>query len=554
MASTLEPVRPDGAVVSIGRPLANTRVYVLDEQRQLVPIGVAGELYIAGAGLARGYWQRAELTAERFPPDPFAGGRMYKTGDLVRWRHDGRLDYLGRLDDQVKLRGFRIELGEVQAMLAAHPAVRAVAVALRRDTLVAFCVWREGLAITSDAMRAFLAAHLPAHMIPARFVAVEKLPLLPNGKVDRRGLEALDDGARTSVTAFAGPQDETERRLTGVWQELLATAPIGIHDNFFELGGHSLLAARVTVRIEHTFGKRLPVATIFEAPTIAQLANHLRGEAAVVWPPRIIPLKPAGSRPPFWAIGGGASFLPVAHEMGPDQPVFGLLLEDDDVRKFTPPYRIGEIAAEIVRLVRKQQPCGPYFLGGHSLQGLYALEAARQLMAEGEQIRLLAIFDTYLPASWRQQFQTRVRIREYVGGLWQLIIARRLVQAWRQSLQGAKALLSHIRSGTLNSKYGFLNVARKQDAPPGIGYILALAAEEYEPEPYPGRIVFFQSAMQAFGVKVGTRLGWAELAEKGLELRTIPGDHRSILDASNAAALAAVLAEYLPEEAKAQTA
>jgi thioesterase domain-containing protein len=554
IGSTLELVRPDGAPVPIGRPLANTRVYVLDEHRQPVPAGVAGELYIAGAGLARGYWQRAELTEERFPPDPFAGGRMYKTGDLVRWRSDGRLDYLGRLDDQVKVRGFRIELGEVQAALAAHPAIRAASVTLRRDALVAFCVWREGLAVDSNAIRAFLAAHLPGYMVPARFVTLEKLPLLPNGKVDRRGLGALDDGARTPLAAFAGPQDETERRLAGIWEELLATSPVGIHDDFFELGGHSLLAARAAARIEHTFGKRLPLAAIFEAPTIAQLANHLRGEAAAAWPPRIIPLQPAGSRPPFWAIGAGASFLPLTHYLGPDQPVFGLLLEDEDARKFTAPYRIEEIAAEIVRLIRQQQPSGPYLLGGHSRQGLYALEAARRLMAEGEQVRLLAIFDTYLPAAWRQQFRISERFRAYAAGLPRLIFAGRLARAWRQSVEGARYFLQHLRRQTLDTEHAFRNLSGTPAAPLGISDVLALATAGYEPAPYPGRIVFFESATQNFGVKAGTRLGWAELAQGGLEVRTVPGDHLSLLAAENAAALGGILAEYLAEQARAQTA
>jgi amino acid adenylation domain-containing protein len=553
ICSTLERVRPDGAPVPIGRPLANTRVYVLDEHRQPVPIGVAGELYIAGTGLARGYWQRAELTEERFPPDPFAGGRMYKTGDLVRWRSDGRLDYLGRLDDQVKVRGFRIELGEVQAALAAHPAIQAAAVTVRRDALVAFCVWREEFAVDSNAIRAFLAAHLPGYMIPARFVAVEKLPLLPNGKVDRRGLEALDDGARAPLAAFAGPRDETERRLAGIWEEALATAPVGIHDDFFELGGHSLLAARTAARIEQTFGKRLPLAAIFEAPTIARLAGHLRGEAPAAWPPRVIPLQPAGSLPPFWAIGAGASFLPVVHQLGPDQPVFGLLLEDEDARKFTPPYRVEEIAAEIVRVVRQQQPAGPYLLGGHSLQGLYALETARRLTAEGEQVRLLAIFDSYLPDSWRQQFRTGTRIRAYAAGLRQLIFAGRPARAWRRSVEGAKGLLERLRHETAGPAFAFGNPAGAPVAPLGIADILAQAAAGYEPKPYPGRIVFFQSATQAFAVEAGTRRGWAELAEEGLEVRVVPGNHRSILADPNAAALAGVLAEYMAEQARAQT-
>lgn len=539
--STLEPVRPDGASVPIGRPLANTRVYVLDQRRQLVPAGVAGELYIAGAGVALGYWRREELTAERFPADPFAGGRMYRTGDLVRWRSDGRLDYLGRLDDQVKLRGFRIELGEVQAALAAHPSIRAVAVALRQEALVAFCVWREGLQIDAAAMRAFLGARLPAHMIPARFVALDKLPLLPNGKVDRRSLEALDDGPRARAGAAAEPRDEIERRLVAIWEELLGAAPAGVHDDFFELGGHSLLAARAVARIESAFGKRLPLAALFETPTIAGIANQLRGVCSPAWPPRVIPVKPAGRLAPFWAIGAGASFLAVANALGPDQPVFGLLLEDEDAVKFKPPYRVEDIAAEIVRLVRQQQPHGPYYLGGHSLQGLYALEVARLLAAEGEDVRLLAIIDSHLPASWRRQFRIGPRVVR-------LAAAGRPAQAWKLFVQGCRDLLARRPRGTANAALAF--GARES----GITQVLAQAGAAYEPAPYEGRLVFFQSARQAPGVGAGTLLGWKEVARGGLDVRVIPGDHLSILAPPNADALARALAEFLEEQARAQTA
>jgi thioesterase domain-containing protein len=230
-----------------------------------------------------------------------------------------------------------------------------------------------------------------------------------------------------------------------------------------------------------------------------------------------------------------------------------LLLEDEDARKFTPPYRVEEIAAEIVRVVRQQQPAGPYLLGGHSLQGLYALETARRLTAEGEQVRLLAIFDSYLPDSWRQQFRTGTRIRAYAAGLRQLIFAGRPARAWRRSVEGAKGLLERLRHETAGPAFAFGNPAGAPVAPLGIADILALAAAGYEPKPYPGRIVFFQSATQAFAVEAGTRRGWAELAEEGLEVRVVPGNHRSILADPNAAALAGVLAEYMAEQARAQT-
>jgi amino acid adenylation domain-containing protein len=271
----------------IGRPIANTQVYVLDARRQPVPIGVAGELYLGGANLARGYLHRPELTAERFVADPFSTdprARLYKTGDLGRWRSDGTLEYLGRNDDQVKIRGFRVELGEIEAQLAGHAHVQEVAVVAREEPtgprrLVAYVTARAGGAPSAEALRAHLQGRLPEHMIPSAFVTLEQLPRTPSGKLDRRALPAPDVDAYVTRT-YEPPQGEIEEILAGVWQELLHVKRVGRHDNFFELGGHSLLATRVFSHISYVLDVDLPIRLMFERPTIDALSRCIEKEIA----------------------------------------------------------------------------------------------------------------------------------------------------------------------------------------------------------------------------------------------------------------------------------
>ncbi len=547
--STIERVEAGNGSVPIGRPLANTRVYILDDHLEPVPRGVAGELYIAGAGVAQGYLRRAELTAERFLPDPFSsapGTRMYKTGDTARWLPGGSLDYLGRRDEQVKVRGFRIELGEVEAALAAHPSVQAAAVSMRDGALMAWCVWHDA-AVETGVLRKFLAAKLPDYMLPARIASVPALPSLPNGKLDRRALAGLVEPAQPARAGVA-PRDETERRIAAIWEELLGCGPVGLNDDFFELGGHSLLAARVAARITQEFTQelaaRLPVAALFEAPTVAMLAEYLRRGVQTSWPPRVIPIQPGGARIPFWAVGAGASFRAVAQHLDSDQPVLGVLLEDSDVSTLGPPYRVETISREIVRLIRQQQPAGPYQLGGHSLQGLFAFEAARQLVALGEEVRLLVLFDTQLPSAVRMRFPLGVRFRVHAASAWWLLSRRRVYEASAFVLNTAKGLAIRLRQASEQAPL----------LPSSIEDVLRLAAARYEPRPYTQRVVFLQAADQPVALHLGSRLGWPELAAGGLDVRVVPGTHTNLLEGPQAPAVAETLASLLTRDSLSQRA
>jgi acyl-coenzyme A synthetase/AMP-(fatty) acid ligase/acyl carrier protein len=270
-----KPNRP----VTIGKPLPNTQAYVVDRYGNPQPVGIPGELYLAGDGLAQGYYGRPDLTAERFVRNPFGGKspRMYKTGDLCRWLADGNLEYLGRLDHQVKLRGFRIELGEIEAALAKHESVRQCLVMAREDEpgmkrLVAYVVATSGEKGDAEPLREHLKQSLPEFMVPSAFVMLESLPLTPNGKVDRKALPKPELSA-TSLTV--APRDEVETKLRKIWQEILQCGPMGVTDNFFDLGGHSLLATQLISRLRETFQLELPLRSLFEATTVSELACRI---------------------------------------------------------------------------------------------------------------------------------------------------------------------------------------------------------------------------------------------------------------------------------------
>jgi acyl-CoA synthetase (AMP-forming)/AMP-acid ligase II len=272
------PADETPAVIPIGTPIDNVRAYVVSPQMQLSPIGVPGELLIGGAGLARGYLKQLKLTGEKFVPDPFRRGeRLYRTGDLVRYTPEGMIEFLGRLDNQVKVRGFRIELGEIESVLDQHPAVAQSVVLAREDSpgdkrLVAYVVSADPEAELAERLRAHLRAMLPEYMVPAAFVTLEALPFTHNGKVDRRALPAPE---YAGAGEYVAPRNATEEKLARIWAQVLKLERVGIHDNFFELGGHSLLATQIVSRANEKFGLRMAVRAIFEEPTLAGFAKYI---------------------------------------------------------------------------------------------------------------------------------------------------------------------------------------------------------------------------------------------------------------------------------------
>ncbi len=334
------------SAVPIGRPISNTRCYVLDAQLNPLPVGAVGNLYVGGDGLARGYCNRSDLTTESFIADPFSAdplARLYRTGDRAKLLADGNLEYLGRADDQVKVRGFRIELKEIEAVLALHPRVEASAAAVqsgeaRDNHLVAYVVPRvRRTPQTSSELRDFVKQKLPGYMVPTEIFIVDSLPLTPSGKVDRRALRAKTTLGE-ATDRYVPPDDPVEWQLVKIWEDLLDARHIGIEHNFFECGGCSLLAIRMMNRIEQVYGKRLPLATLFAEPTILHLANCLRLESVRTGDSPIVPVQTGGTRPPFiylhGDLGGGLYCRTMAQLHGPDQPLYGVMPSGVDGKPF----------------------------------------------------------------------------------------------------------------------------------------------------------------------------------------------------------------------------
>ncbi|MGH7057147.1 MAG: amino acid adenylation domain-containing protein, partial [Acetobacteraceae bacterium] len=387
----------------IGRPISNTQVYVLDDNRQPVPTGAIGEMYIGGEGVGKGYWKQPELTAERFLANPFAEGRMYRTGDLVRWTNEGLLEFIGREDDQVKVHGHRVELGEIESLLLQHPAVAAAAVAAHRDpegavSLGAYLVARTGAPIETDSLRTWLAGRLPGPAIPASFTVLDAMPLSPNGKLDRKALPIPE---RASAPIHAEPATAVERKLAALWQEVLKIGRVGVHDDFFQLGGDSLKAAEMAAAFPARFSMELPLGRLFETPTIAGLAALVERTAREDNDPLgvMLPLRKAGAQPPLFCIhpviGVSMGFSSLLRHLAPEIPVYGL--QSRGLRAGAGlAGSIEEIAADYLAQIRRVQPEGPYRLLGRSMGGLIGHAIAGAMQSLGLEVELLGMIDSYL--------------------------------------------------------------------------------------------------------------------------------------------------------------
>ncbi|MBD2362774.1 amino acid adenylation domain-containing protein [Anabaena minutissima FACHB-250] len=533
--------------VPIGRPIANTQIYILDEHLQPVDFGVIGEIYIGGVGVARGYLNRAELTEEKFIPNPFKDSKiaskyLYKTGDLARYLPDGNIEYIGRTDYQIKIRGYRIEIGEIENVLSLHPQVREAVIIARTDNtaekqLIAYITYNSEKP-TLNSLRHFLKSQLPDFMIPAAFVMLETLPLTPSGKVDRKALPQPDISHFSESNDFVAPRNQVEAQLVKIWSEILNLPQIGVKDNFFALGGDSLKALHLISRIEQHFSKEIPLATLLTNPVITDLAIVIQDSNNQIRHSPLVPIQPQGTKQPFFCIhpAGGhvLCYFKLANYVGNEQPFYGLqaqgFYEEEE-----PLTRIEDMASLYVKTILEFQPQGSYQVGGWSFGGVVAYEVAQQLKRQGKEVSLLAILDSYVPILLDKQ---KPIDDVYLVGVLSRVFG---------GMFGQDNLVTpdEIQDLSLEAKINYIIDKARQAKifPPGVERqnnrrILDVlvgtlkATYSYKRQPYPGKVTVFR-AREKHIMAADPTLVWVELfsvmAADEVNIIDVPGNHYSFV-------------------------
>ena len=533
--------------VPIGIPVANTTVKILDKSGNPANIGICGEILIGGAGLALGYLNDTALDKEKFISDPNLKSpheRLYRSGDLGSWREDGSIDFLGRIDDQVKLRGFRIELGEIESALRDVPGIRDAAVTLQPrgsqdHTIIAFIVPTGDGTPTESRVKDQLRTTLPEYMVPVSLHSLKAMPLTPNGKIDRNALSELT--ANIDISAREMPRDLLEYQIAEIWRELFSREDIGRNDNFFNLGGHSLLALVLAKKLEELEGRQLPIRTLFQAQTIAELAELLEREDWIPAWSSLVPLKPNGTKPPLFLIHGWGgevfAFLELARKMNPDRPVYGIQATDLDTRG-TPYISVEEMATYYANEIRSFQAEGPYHLCGHSLGGWIAYAVAQELKKQGCCVGFLGLLDTRATAN--------VHFLIHAAMIAPNLIWRTFFHLRRFAKTPASERTAYI-SGRINAFYNHL--ARPQNkTQKGATHEhpaneknssdrFYLAHAQYKPPRYSGDIDVFIANETPWVLKSF----WIFMSARHCRFHKVPGTHRSMLSTENAAETARIL-------------
>ena len=528
-------------VLPLGTGIKDVQLLVLNQSMQLCGVGELGEIYFRSPYVAKGYLGDEALTRARFIINPFTklvNDRIYRTGDLGRYLPDGNVEHAGRADRQIKIRGFRIEPAEIEAALIQGGFAREAVVMLSEKsaskTLIAYLVPADDSPTTPDKLREYLNGRLPAYMVPRAFVTLRSLPLTPNGKLDRRALPEPGFDAPIVDNQHAAPQTPLQEQLISIWKTVLDIPGLGIHDNFFELGGHSLIAVPLFAQIEKQFGKRLPLATLFRAPTVAQLAAAIESTSTDEQS-ALVPIQPHGSRPPFFcvhAIGGNVlEYYDLAKHLGPDQPFYGL--QSRGLNGEAPDTSIKEMASYYIVEMRRLQPRGPYFIGGRSLGGMIAYEMACQLRAANQEIALLAVLDSYpigydrlLGTSHSRVRRFAKRVRAHLSNIRGLPARERIGYVFAKSKFGPVQVKNKIWR-TIYTTYQNLGL----DLPKSLKDVEQfnwLAAQNYQPHPFDGRVTLFW-ASQDLRAKFDMLEGWRMLARGGLQLLEISGTHLDMI-------------------------
>ncbi len=529
--------------IPYGRPLHNQSFYILDPEQQLVPIGVTGELYIGGVGVARGYLHRPELTASKFIANPFLKqislnnerkeDRLYKTGDLGRYFPDGNIEFLGRIDNQVKIRGVRIELGEIEATLLQCPEIQETLVTVNssspeRSGLVAYLILKPNSTLTTQQLRDWLKSQLPEFAIPATLIFLDAFPLTPNGKVDLKALPQNQTKQLETPSILSIP-NSLEAQLSQIWSRILNVRPITRDDNFFELGGNSLLALRLFEQIQKVCGQNLPLATLFTAPTIAQLAKVMNDRGCSIPWSTLVSIQPQGTKPPFFCIhpvgGNVLSYYALAEAMGTDRPFYGLQARGLDGQQ-TPSTSIEEMATDYLQEIKLIQPQGPYYLGGYSFGGFVAYEMALQLEKNGEKVAMLALFDCLGP-NCSKKYPLLPQLQIHLYNLAQLSVTESLSYL-QARIAGS---LSKLVLPSIQEKYFelvTLFLAPKQRSLAILehhNYKLIRQYRKYIRQAYGGKISLFRAKVRTVEGYFDPIGGWEGLALGGVDVYEVPGDH-----------------------------
>lgn len=541
--------------IPIGRPVAHTTVRILDAKFRPVPVGIPGELWTGGDGLAIGYLNAPGLTEERFVNHP-RFGRMYRTGDRCRWRADGTIEFFGRGDHQVKVRGFRIELGEIEGVLAAHPSVKAARVAVRgKDSetkrILAWVVPADGAQADADVLMRHVESSLPVFMRPEAVTVLPSFPLNANGKVDLAALPDPAAAAKPTTTSAEPPQGPAECRVAAIWEELLGKAGIGRHDDFFALGGHSLLALRMFSRINREFGKSLPLATLIQHPTIAALSGMISPppagpSGADDQAPRgnLVTLSKGGGGTPLFCIHGGDGgvlfYRGLADRLPKSLPFHAI--ESLELGNNGPisPASIGEVAKSYLREILKIQPTGPVRLAGYSYGGVVAHEIACQLAESGRAVEFLGLFDTHNPAAPTRRYGMLERLRVFWNERRDVPFGRRLGM-----------LRARIADGIHTHRTVRREIARATASGPGEAFSDLRrvqvreenwrAMQDFRPRRFAGRITLFKTNHPNDKIEYLADYGWTEAARDGLEIVAVTGHHLDLFSPENIGTLAEAL-------------
>ncbi|TWI96354.1 amino acid adenylation domain-containing protein [Mucilaginibacter frigoritolerans] len=558
--STAKEITTADKAISIGRPINNTSIYILDEFLRPIAPGIAGEIYIGGDGVAKGYLNRPELTAEKFVNDPFSkipDSKMYRTGDLGKFMSNGEIECLGRIDSQIKIRGYRIETGEIEFHLSKIKDIKEAVVITLPDqngidklvALVVTCIENSISQSQIQNWKTILKKSLPDYMVPDGFINIQSVPLTSNGKIDKKALAKHALPAADEKSIYLAPRTDIEKLIAEIWIEFLKIERVSVHDNFFELGGHSLIALQVMTRIELKTGKRLPLATLFENPTVEKLTQLLEpGAIPITWN-SLVPIKPKGNKMPLYMVHGAGLnvllFNTLAMHMADDQPVYGLQAKGlDGIEE--PLESIEAIAAHYIKEITQQNPTGPYALAGYSFGGIIAYEMARQLEASGKEVKMLAMFDTYAYRSphfdpplikmykkarfFKDKVLYTFKFENGIKGLNDRArsIKRKIIRAYWD-----------LRYGKDQKHAGFFGYSNKVDK------MNEYAGRHYLLKPYNIEVEVFRAEKPTFYMDDFEYLGWKSYALKGVNIHNIPGEHNTIFKAPNDKLFAEVLQKCL---------